>query len=181
MTVYGHCRAYRRGVKGESRCFWPFSIVVLVHEGQPPAIHNRLSESSCAVSACRFACCADRPCLRSPSNVHCSHYWDAITGPETPRAPRGTPDARVFPQVTVLRTRSPRPNPRRRAGSLPTTQASCPEGRQVTSPGRLRTRTHRPCGMRRRRRHGNWKCGASQLLVLAIGLTCSDHFSRVTT
>lgn len=61
-------------------------------------------------------------------------------------------------------------------GSFPTTHASCPGGIEETSPS-LRSipvpSSITTCKVPEMR---YWKCGASQLLVFAIGLTCVDHF-----
>ena len=60
-------------------------------------------------------------------------------------------------------------------GSVPTTQASCPLGSAVTSPGSAMNSV--PSSMRIPSFPDTWywKCGASQLRVPASGFTCSDQ------
>src|SRR5262249_7875324 len=61
-------------------------------------------------------------------------------------------------------------------GSFPTTQASCPGGTTPTSPGPNSCSV--PSSILTRKRPEIWKAvwEASQLLVLTIGFTDSDHF-----
>src|SRR5690348_16574695 len=61
-------------------------------------------------------------------------------------------------------------------GSFPTTQASCPGGTTPTSPGPNSCSV--PSSILTRKRPETWKavCEASQLLLLTIGFTDSDHF-----
>src|SRR5262245_65706913 len=61
------------------------------------------------------------------------------------------------------------------AGSLPTTHASCPEGSSETSPARQSNSVPSSIRIRSTPETWYWKCGASQLLVLASGCTELDQ------
>src|SRR3954470_20638124 len=60
-------------------------------------------------------------------------------------------------------------------GSSPTTHASCPLGSDVTSPGRATNSVPSSIAIASSPPSWDWKCGASQLAVSAIGLTLSGH------
>src|SRR3954451_9762735 len=61
------------------------------------------------------------------------------------------------------------------AGSSPTTQASWPLGSEVMSPGSATNSVPSSMRIASRPLTWYWKCGASQLAVLAIGLTSLDQ------
>src|SRR5208337_1320927 len=64
----------------------------------------------------------------------------------------------------------------RTTGSFPTTHPSCPGAMTPTSPGPNSISVPSSILTCRRPEIMYWVCALSQLLVFAIGLTCSDHF-----